>query len=84
MNEMRAAGKKVSLCHFNYINPLPHGVREIFAGFKKTVVCELNDGQFANYLRMSFPEFRYEQCNKLQRLPFTREELIEKLNDLLK
>ena len=84
VNEMRAAGKKVSLCHFNYINPLPHGVREIFAGFKKIVVCELNDGQFANYLRMSFPEFRYEQCNKLQGLPFTREELIEKFNELLK
>ena len=48
------------------------------------VVCELNDGQFANYLRMSFPEFRYEQCNKLQGLPFTREELIEKFNELLK
>ncbi len=24
-------GKKVSLCHFNYINPLPHGVADIFA-----------------------------------------------------
>ena len=84
VNELRAEGKKVSLCHFNYINPLPHGVREIFGKFKKIVVCELNDGQFANYLRMSFPEFRYEQCNKLQGLPFTREELIEKFNELLK
>ena len=83
VTEMRAAGKKISLCHFNYINPLPHGVREIFAGFKKIVVCELNEGQFANYLRMSFPEFRYEQYNKVQGRPFTKEELVEKFNELL-
>ena len=49
---MRAEGKRVSLCHFNYINPLPHGVRrDLLEGFRKIVVCELNEGQFANYLR---------------------------------
>ena len=53
--EMRAAGKKRFPRHFNYINPLPHGVYEIFSGFRKIVVCELNEGQFANYMRMSFP-----------------------------
>ena len=83
VKEMRAAGKKVSLCHFNYINPLPHGVYEIFSGFRKIVVCELNEGQFANYMRMSFPQFRYEQFNKVQGLPFTKEELVDKFNELL-
>ena len=81
--ELCREGKKVSLCHFNYINPLPHGVREIFSRFKKIVVCELNEGQFANYMRMSFPEFTYEQCNKVQGLPFTKEELVDKFNELL-
>ena len=83
VKEMRAAGKKVSLCHFNYINPLPHGVYEIFSGFRKIVVCELNEGQFANYMRMSFPQLRYEQFNKVQGLPFTKEELVDKFNELL-
>ena len=83
VKEMRAAGKKVSLCHFNYINPLPHGVYEIFSGFRKIVVCELNEGQFANYMRMSFPQFGYEQFNKVQGLPFTKEELVDKFNELL-
>ena len=73
----------VSLCHFNYINPLPHGVYEIFSGFRKIVVCELNEGQFANYMRMSFPQFGYEQFNKVQGLPFTKEELVDKFNELL-
>ena len=83
VDKMRAEGKKVSLCHFNYINPLPHGVADIFKRFKKIVVCELNEGQFANYMRMSFPQFGYEQFNKVQGLPFTKEELVDKFNELL-
>ena len=84
VDQMREEGKKVSLCHFNYINPLPHGVREIFSKFKKICVCELNEGQFANYLRYQFQEFQYEQCNKCQGLPFTIVELKEKFESLLK
>ncbi len=29
VDEMRAEGKRVSLCHFNYINPLPRRTRDI-------------------------------------------------------
>ena len=82
--EMRAEGKSVSLAHFNYINPLPRGVREIFSKFKKIVVCELNEGQFANYLRQSFQEFHYEQYNKCEGQPFTVVELKQKFESLLK
>ena len=77
-------GKRVSLAHFNYINPLPHGVRDIFAKFRRIVVCELNEGQFANYLRQNLQEFRYEQYNKCEGLPFTIVELKEKFESLLK
>ncbi|MEG2035734.1 MAG: 2-oxoacid:acceptor oxidoreductase subunit alpha [Mucinivorans sp.] len=80
---LQAEGKKVSHCHFSYINPLPKGVEEIFAQFKTIVVCELNMGQFANYLRTCFPQFGYKQCNKVQGLPFTVEELHEKISSLL-
>ena len=80
---LRKEGKRVSLCHFNYINPLPKGVREIFAGFGKIVVCELNEGQFANYLRQQLQEFRYEQYNKCEGQPFTIVELKEKFESLL-
>ncbi len=81
---MRAEGNSVSLCHFNYINPLPKGVRDIFARFKKIVVCELNEGQFAAYLRAQMPEFVYEQYNKCEGQPFTVVELRDKFESLLK
>ena len=84
VEQMREAGDRVSLCHFNYINPLPRGVREIFKGFRRIVVCELNEGQFANYLRQNFQEFIYEQYNKCEGLPFTVAELVAKFQTLLK
>jgi 2-oxoglutarate/2-oxoacid ferredoxin oxidoreductase subunit alpha len=73
--ELVAEGMKVGFTHFNYINPLPLNVAEVFSQFKKIVVCELNMGQFANYLRMYHQEFRYEQYNKVQGLPFTIREI---------
>ncbi|MDE6445859.1 MAG: 2-oxoacid:acceptor oxidoreductase subunit alpha [Alistipes sp.] len=83
VDEMRREGKRVSLCHFNYINPLPRGVRDIFARFRRIVVCELNEGQFAAYLRQNLQEFRYEQFNKCEGLPFTIVELKQKFESLL-
>lgn len=83
VDALRTEGKKVSLCHFNYINPLPKGVEKILSGFKKIVVCELNSGQFADYLRQNFQQFEYLQYNKTQGLPFTVRELKEHFNSLL-
>lgn len=83
VEELQAEGMSISLCHFNFINPLAHGVHQILAGFKKIIVCELNAGQFANYLRISFQEFNYLQYNKVQGLPFTTVELKDKFKTLL-
>ena len=83
VRELQAEGKKVSLVNFNYINPLPRNVNEVFRKFKKLVVAELNMGQFANYLRMKCQEFNYEQINKVQGLPFTIKEIKEKCLKLL-
>ncbi|KPK80583.1 MAG: MFS transporter [Bacteroides sp. SM23_62_1] len=83
VDEIREEGKKVSLLHFNYINPLPKNSRELLKNFKKRIVCELNLGQFASYLRSQFPEYDYLQYNKIQGLPFMIRELKNKFNELL-
>jgi 2-oxoglutarate ferredoxin oxidoreductase subunit alpha len=75
VEEVQKEGKKISLAHFNYIMPLPKNTSEVFKGFKKIMVCELNSGQFVNYLRMKKPEFQYLQYNKVQGLPFAVAEL---------
>jgi len=80
---MQESGKKVSLAHFNYIKPLPKNTAQVFSGFKKIVVCELNLGQFASYLRDKLPQFSYHQVNKMKGLPFSVHELVENFEKIL-
>jgi 2-oxoglutarate ferredoxin oxidoreductase subunit alpha len=75
VTELQEKGYKIAATHFNYIRPLPKNCEEVFSGYKKLVVCELNNGQFANYLRMKYQKFTFEQYNKIQGLPFTVEEI---------
>lgn len=84
VEKARAQGLNVSHAHFRYINPLPKNTKEVLARYKKVVVCELNNGQFVNYLRMNFPEIPYLQYNKVQGLPFTVIELVEQFNQIIK
>ncbi len=69
-------GKDVGYVHFDYINPLPANTREVFAGYDNILVCELNSGQFADWLRARLPEFSYRQYNKVQGQPFLVHELV--------
>jgi 2-oxoglutarate ferredoxin oxidoreductase subunit alpha len=83
VRELQDEGHKVSLVNFNYINPLPRNVKKVFSQFKKIVVCELNLGQFADYLRIKHQEFNYEQLNKVQGVPFTIKDIKEKCIKIL-
>jgi len=83
VRQLREEGKDVSLAHFNYIKPLPKNTREVFSKFKRIIVCELNLGQFASYLRDKVPGFTYYQANKVKGLPFTVSELKEDITKLM-
>lgn len=83
VRNLNKSGKKVALVHFNYINPLPKNTTEVLRKFKRAVVCELNSGQFASYLRSQVPG-EYLQYNKVQGQPFTVAELEEHISSLLK
>jgi 2-oxoglutarate ferredoxin oxidoreductase subunit alpha len=81
IQELRQEGHKISMAHFKYIKPMPKNTKEVFSKFKKILVCEINLGQFVNYLRMVYPEYKYDQYNKIQGLPFMVTELKEKFID---
>ena len=80
---MSGIGKKVGLAHFNYINPLPKNTAEVFARFKKIVVCELNEGQFHKVLMIEQPGHNYFKYNKVQGLPFTVSELMNRFDQVI-
>jgi len=84
VEEARGLGMKIAHTHFRYICPLPKNTKELLSSFKKIVVCELNAGQFAAYLRINFPEVPYLQYNKNQGQPFTAAELVENFSQILK
>ncbi|MBO5877035.1 MAG: 2-oxoacid:acceptor oxidoreductase subunit alpha [Bacteroidales bacterium] len=75
VQEVRAEGIDVSFAHFDYIMPLPKNTADVFEKFDKILVCELNSGQFVNYLRALMPQFKYEQFNKVQGQPFLVQEI---------
>ena len=84
VEKMLEEGKSVAHAHFRHIMPLPKNTAKVLSGHKKILVCENNNGQFVNYLREKMPDFKYEQYNKIQGLPFLTAELENKFNDLLK
>ena len=71
----------VPFAHFDYIYPVPRNTREILSRYEKILVCELNNGQFAAYLRNLFPEFHYIKFNKVQGQPFLVEDLTEAIKE---
>ena len=79
ISELRKEGREMSFAHFNYISPLPSNTAEVFSGFSEILVCELNSGQFAGYLRTKMPQFEYRQLNKVQGQTFMAKDIKEAL-----
>ena len=71
-NELNCA-----LAQFNYIMPLPKNTREVLSQYKHIIVCELNTGQFAAYLRSQFPEIKMDQYNEIMGQPFAVERIVK-------
>lgn len=82
LDVLQKENKSVSLAHFDYIMPLPKNTAEVFGRFKKIIICELNSGQFADYLRARHQNFNYHQFNKVQGQPFIVKDIVDAVNKL--
>ena len=79
--ELRNEGRKVSFAHFDFICPLPANTEEVFRRFRRIIVCELNSGQFASYLRSILPGHEYLQCNRIQGQTFLVKDIVDCINE---
>ena len=79
---LRAAANELGcdLAQFNYIHPLPKNTAEVLHQYKRIIVCELNTGQFAAYLRAQIPGIEIEQYNEVQGQPFAVERIVNFVN----
>ncbi len=75
VERLQKEGVKATHMHMRHLWPLPHGLLEIFKGFKHVVVPELNRGQLARVLQSEFPEIKFETYGKIQGKPFQAREL---------
>lgn len=72
-------GKKVSLAHLRYINPLPRNLGDIINGFKKVFIPELNNGQLKFLIDGKYKTDSVGY-NKIQGLYLTVTELVSAIN----
>ena len=66
-----------ALAHFNYIHPLPKNTEEVLRQYQRIVVCELNSGQFAAYLRSKIEGLQLEQYNEMTAQPFSVDRIVK-------
>jgi 2-oxoglutarate ferredoxin oxidoreductase subunit alpha len=84
VDRARAAGDSVSSLHIRYINPLPPGLENIFSGFNRVCVVELNDeglygyGQLAGLLRARFCDPKIQGMNKTDGLTWRVREILDR------
>ena len=83
MDEIRAAGNKVALAQFKYLNPLPKNTAAVLSKYNKVVVAEQNMGQLAAYLRMKVDGFVPYQFNQVKGQPFIVEELVNAFKNII-
>lgn len=71
-----------AMAHFNYINPLPKNTAEVLKSYKRVIVCELNNGQFASLLRSKVSGVNLLQVNSMKGQPFQVEDIVKSVKAL--
>ncbi|MGX7591256.1 2-oxoacid:acceptor oxidoreductase family protein [Candidatus Karelsulcia muelleri] len=75
-------GYTVSNSHFEFINPLPKGIKRFVYNFDKVVIAELNTGQFYKIIKSKFL-INAISINKIKGSQFSLFEIIKKIKFLL-
>ena len=84
MSRIRESGQKVALAHFRYIMPLPKNTTEVLSKYKKIVVAEQNNGQFADYLLSQNSGLsNIRKFNRVEGQPFKVNELVEEFTKII-
>lgn len=79
--ELREEGVEVSHIHLRHLNPFPKNLGEMLKRFDKILIPEINSGQLIQLIRSKFL-IDAVGFNKVQGLPFTVQELTQKIRNL--
>ncbi|HEX3529402.1 MAG TPA: 2-oxoacid:acceptor oxidoreductase subunit alpha [Thermoanaerobaculia bacterium] len=82
VNLAHKEGLKVSRAHLRYLNPFPANLGEVLSRFERVLLPEMNLGQLALLLRARYLK-DIQSLTKVQGQPFTRQEILEKIREIL-
>ncbi len=77
IEQMNNNNQKIALAHFSFISPLPKNTEDILRKYKKVIVAEQNNGQFAGYLAEQFSNLPIVKYNVVNGQPFEVNDLVD-------
>lgn len=82
VKQLQAEGYRVAQAHVRYLKPFPKNLGEVLLSYDKVIVPEINAGQLVKVIRDKFlvPAIG---INKIQGVPFTKMELVQRIKELL-
>ena len=79
----RNSGKSVSHLHLRHLNPFPKNLGDLLLKYKRVLMPELNLGQLSMMIRSKFL-VDVVSLSKVQGRPFNKNEILNKINEILK
>lgn len=76
-------GHKIGFTHLRHLRPFPRNLGKLLSQYKKILIPELNNGQLIKIIKEKF-NVNAIGMNKVQGLPFTKNEIVSKIQDTLK
>ncbi|MDP4284322.1 MAG: 2-oxoacid:acceptor oxidoreductase subunit alpha [Bacteroidota bacterium] len=83
VKELLQEGFSVAHIHLRYIHPFPKNLGELLLGYDKVLIPEMNMGQLLQLIKAEYL-IPATGLSKVQGLPFTTNEIREKIIELLK
>ena len=83
VKELLQEGFNVAHIHLRYIHPFPKNLGDLLQGYDKVVIPEMNMGQLLQLIKAEYL-IPATGLSKVQGLPFTTNEIREKIIELLK
>jgi 2-oxoglutarate ferredoxin oxidoreductase subunit alpha len=72
---LQTRGMAVGHAHFRHLHPVPTNTSAVLRSYRRVLVAEMNQGQWANHLRAKFG-LSMESLTKVQGVPFGVEEIL--------
>jgi 2-oxoglutarate ferredoxin oxidoreductase subunit alpha len=84
MLRIQTTGRKVAFAHFRHISPLPRNTHDLLKKYKRVIVADQNEGQFAAYLTGRFEDLgNIRRFNRVEGQPFKVSELVEEFTKMM-